>query len=211
MSDPASFPLVGGAWFDPRGNPTQETLAFFRALWQRTGGGVGGASPEDAMLLSVLGQGGAARFDPIARAQAEDAMLVAILAGGARRPSTSVQTGVQAATPSEALNAGDLVNVYLSGGVMSVRQANAADPARFANGFVLVSASIGVPVVIYPTGAFNSAATVATGQGEVWLSDVTPGAFSLTPPTTTGHLLQTVGAAYQGAGLAFVQGDYTIL
>lgn len=208
MSEPQNFPMVGGAWIDARGNPTQAFLAFCRALWNRTGQG-SGVSADDLAVLTLLAQG-QSRPDVEARRRADDALLLALATRGARA-QPSVQTGVQAAIPSEALAAGDLTNTFLSSGAMHVQKATASDPTKFANGFVLTAAAIGVPVVIYPTGAFNSAAAVATGQSEVWLSDTTPGAFSLTAPSTTGHIVQTVGAAYQGAGLAFVQGDYIIL
>jgi hypothetical protein len=111
---------------------------------------------------------------------------------------------------SQAIAAGDLVNVYVTGGVMTVRKADASDPAKFCNGFSLTGIANAGSGPIQFSG-FNDKVTVSTGAPEVWLSDVTPGAFTTTPPTTTGHLLQTVGTAVLGLGLAFAQGTYTIL
>ena len=210
MSDPASFPLIGGPWIDTKGSPTQAFYAFCRALWNRTGAGVGlSAGDLEVLAVSALAR---TPVDVEARAMAQEAALLALaMSGGGIRREIVTTTGAQLVSPSEALSAGDLVNIYLTGGAMRAQKADATNAAKFANGFVLTAAGVGVPVLVYPSGAFNSAIAVATGQAEVWLSDVTPGAFSLTAPTTSGHLLQTVGAAYQGAGLSFVQGDYTIL
>lgn len=209
MSLQQNFPMVGGPVLDQKGNFTQSWLAFFRTLWDRTGQGAG-LSTDDVAVLSLAARGGLGGIDRKARSLAQDAMLLALFASQ-RKPQIAASSVTINVTASEAISAGALVNVYLSGGAMRVRNADASDPTKFANGFVLVGIANGASGVVQFFG-FNSAVTVATGQSEVWLSDVTPGAYMLTPPASgSGHLNQTVGTAVLGLGLAFQQGTYTIV
>jgi hypothetical protein len=218
-------PLVGNAPIvDPRtGVPTLAFFAWMRSLFERTGGEVG-VSSEELELLAILAQGQSERADQPARSLAESAYLEALFrpqrktdlsqallfamaqAQAQHRPASS---GI-VLPASEAIAAGDLVNVYVNTGVMTVQKADASDPAKFCNGFSLTGIGNGLTGPIQFSG-FNNKVTVSTGAPEVWLSDITPGAFTDTAPTTAGHLLQTVGTAVLGLGLAYAQGNYVIL
>lgn len=218
-----NFPIANGPIVNKDGTPTLSFLAWMRTLWVRTGSESGVAS-RDIEQLAVMAQGqgaGAARqafsdttaaqltalLHPTAKADPTEAFLFTLAQATGRGP-TKPTTYVLPA--SENISTGDLINAYVDAGVMTVRLADGSDPAKFCNGFArsgIASGSRG-PVLF---AGFNDKVTVSTGASEVWLSDVTPGAFTDTPPTTVGHLLQTVGTAVLGLGLAFDQGTYTIL
>jgi hypothetical protein len=219
-------PLVGNAPIvDPRtGVPTLAFFAWMRSLFERTGGEVG-VSSEELELLAILAQGQSERADQPARALAESAYLEALFRP---QPKTDVTQALLFAMAqaqatqhrptssgvvllaSEAIAAGDLTNAYVNTGVMTVRKADASDPAKFCNSFSLTGIGNAKTGPIQFSG-FNNKVTVSTGAPEVWLSDITPGAFTDTAPTTAGHLLQTVGTAVLGLGLAYAQGNYVIL
>lgn len=103
---------------------------------------------------------------------------------------------------SEAITAGQFVNVYSSGGSTRVRKASALDPALFANGYALANIASGATgLVIF--GGLNLATTVGAPASEVWLSDTTPGGWTTTPPSASGSILQPLGAALPGVGIFF--------
>lgn len=116
-------------------------------------------------------------------------------------------TTVQA---SEALVAGDFVNVYSSGGAARVRKASALDPALFANGFVLDDISSGATGGVIFSGV-NLATTVGTAASEVWLSDTTPGGWMTTPPSASGSIIQSLGAAVPSVGVFFAPRERSLL
>lgn len=99
-----------------------------------------------------------------------------------------------AVTASEALAAGDFVNIYDSGsGVFSCRKADATNPAKEAHGYVLASVSSSASATIY----FDDTNTGVTSQtpGPSFLSATTPGKSTATAPSTSGYIVQRVGVA----------------
>jgi hypothetical protein len=103
-----------------------------------------------------------------------------------------------------AIAAGKLVNVYDNAGVLSVRLADATDPAKFANGYVrgpIADAALGIANF---TGMNTSLAPAF--KGEAWLSETSPGDIQSTPPVAAGSIIQSVGVALPGFGLAFQPG-----
>ncbi len=106
---------------------------------------------------------------------------------------------------SEAILAGAFVNIYDNAGTANVRNAKADDPGTFANGFSPLAIASGDTGFILFFG-LNGAVTVSTPAAEVWLSDSVAGGFQTSPPTTTGHIVQSLGPAIPGAGIAFHPG-----
>ena len=96
-------------------------------------------------------------------------------------------------TASEALSAGDLVNIHNSTG-LKVRKADATSPSKPAHGFVLSSVSNGASATVY-YGNLNTALSGLTVGDELYLSSSTPGGVSATPPSSAGHIVQRVGVA----------------
>lgn len=102
----------------------------------------------------------------------------------------------QVVTASEALTAGQFVQVYDNAGTASARKALATDLTKPATGYVVDSAASG-SVTVYtdgvnayiPVGAF-----VAADVGkQVFLSASVSGAVVLAPPSSAGNLLQKLG------------------
>ena len=110
------------------------------------------------------------------------------------------------ANTSEALSAGNFTNTYSNSGTLNVRKAVASDPTKFANGYVLANYGSGVAATVY-FGGINSAVTVSTPASDIFLDDSTAGNFTSTVPTTRGHIIQKIGTALPGIGIAFHEGE----
>lgn len=111
---------------------------------------------------------------------------------GTRIADLSIATDKMAGSPctaSEALTAGQMVNVYNSAGTFKVRKACAAD-GRVCSGFVLRNYAIGDTAWVYTWG--NNPLLSSLLPGTLFLSTVA-GAVSTTPPNTTGQFIQQVG------------------
>lgn len=109
------------------------------------------------------------------------------------------ETGV--VTASEALAAGDFVNVYNNAGAFAVRKADASTSGKEAHGFVMASVASGAAATVY----FEGSNTVLTGLlgGTQWLSATTAGKTSATAPTGSGQVVQSVGTAFSATALTF--------
>lgn len=97
----------------------------------------------------------------------------------------------QAVTTSEALAAGDFVNIFNSTGA-KVRKADATVAGKEAHGFVLSAFLISTTATVYFEGT-NTAVTGATA-GVVYLS-TSAGLSTSTAPTGTGNVAQRIGFA----------------
>lgn len=103
---------------------------------------------------------------------------------------------------SENIADGAFVNIYGSGANTRVRNADATDPAKFANGYASAAILSGGSGYIFGFG-LNASVAVSAPYSEVWLSDTTPGGFMTSPPTTEGHIIQALGPAMPGKGILF--------
>lgn len=127
---------------------------------------------------------------------ASDADKVPVLGSNGRLDNSFMPTGIGADTASiltsEALTAGDFVNIYSNAGTANVRKAVATGVATKAMGFVLASVSSGAQATVY----FEGSNTSVTGQtpGSVYLS-TTPGQATTTPPSGAGNIVQQIGFA----------------
>ena len=92
---------------------------------------------------------------------------------------------------SEALAAGDFVNIWNSGGAR-VRKADATVAGKEAHGFVLAAVSSGANATVY----FEGTNTQVTGQtpGVAYLL-TTAGKSGATAPSAAGNVVQIVGFA----------------
>jgi hypothetical protein len=102
---------------------------------------------------------------------------------------------------SEALAAGDLVNIWNNASAFNVRKASASLPGKEAHGFVLTDvAALGTATV-----HFEGTNTRITGltPGVQFLSDATPGKTSGSPASGTGKVVQIVGFAVGPAAMNF--------
>lgn len=102
-------------------------------------------------------------------------------------------------TTSEALAAGDFVNIWNSTGA-KVRKADATTQGKEAHGFVLAAAASGAAATVY----FEGPNTAVTGQtpGPVFLG-TTAGAATSTPPSAAGNVVQRIGVATSATAINF--------
>lgn len=105
-------------------------------------------------------------------------------------------------TASEALAAGDFVNVWNSTGA-KVRKADATVAGKDAHGFVLAAVSSGASATVY----FEGTNTQVSGQtpGTVFLQ-TTAGAAGDTVPSASGNVVQQVGIAVSATAINFERG-----
>lgn len=136
--------------------------------------------------------------------------LPALDASG-RLDVTFMPTGIGAdtatITASEALAAGDLVNVWNSTGA-KVRKADATTAGKEAHGFVIASVISSGSATVYFEGT-NASVTGLT-PGVQYLS-TTAGTASSTPPSGSGNVVQRVGFATAAAALNFDAGTPIVL
>lgn len=127
------------------------------------------------------------------------------LDGSGKLDPTVLPTGLGPDTASivasEALSAGDLVNVWNNAGTANVRKADASTSGKEAHGFVLAAVSSGASATVY----FEGTDTQMTGltPGVQYLSATTPGKPSNTAPSTAGQSVQRVGFAYSATAMNF--------
>ena len=148
-----------------------------------------GALTEESALDSSAGAGDAGK-------------IVALDAAG-RIASNMMPVGIgadtQSITASEALAAGDLVNVWDNGGAR-VRKADATIAGKEAHGFVLSAVASAAAAEVYFEGT-NTAVTGLT-PGVQFLS-TTAGVSSGTAPSGAGNVVQRVGFATSATTLNF--------
>jgi hypothetical protein len=157
--------------------------------------------------FKFLTQSGGAFAEVIANqssAGAGDAGKAVALDATGRIDNSMMPTGIGAdtasITTSEALAAGDLVNIHNSTGA-KVRKADASTSGKEAHGFVIAAALSGAAATVYFEGT-NAQVTGLT-PGVLYLSDSTPGAATSTPPSGTGKVVQRVGFATAATALNF--------
>ena len=145
-------------------------------------------------------------------AGAGDSGKVVALDSGGKIDSTMMPTGVGAdtkqITASEALAAGDLVNIHISSGI-KVRKADATTAGKEAHGFVISSVSNGATATVY-FDAVNTGVSGLTAGTRYFLS-TTAGGVTATAPSSAGNVVQYVGMATAAAELNFQEGATILL
>lgn len=105
------------------------------------------------------------------------------------------------ATASEALEAGNFVNIYDDSG-MKCRKADATGPGegKKAHGFVLEAVNSGNPATVYVGGVNNQLTGLAVGS-TYYLSKTAGGVVSDVSSYTTGNIVQEIGVATSATAL----------
>ena len=141
-----------------------------------------------------------------------DSGKIVALDGSGKLDTTLLPTGVGqdvlTLTASEALSAGDFVNVFDNGGVVNMRKADATTTGKAADGFVLASVSSAATGTFHALGSFNDGLTGLT-VGAIYYLDTTAGAAVATRPSTTGNVVQRLGRAV--AADTIDTGDYPVV
>lgn len=109
----------------------------------------------------------------------------------------------QAIITSEALAAGDFVNIWNSTGAKA-RKADATVAGKEAHGFVLAVATLGASATVY----FEGTNTQVTGQtpGPAYLQ-IVAGKGGATVPSAAGNVVQRVGIAISATSINFEYSD----
>jgi len=148
-----------------------------------------GAITEKAAIQSSAGAG--------------DAGKIPALDTNGRIDNSMMPVGIGAdtasITTSEALAAGDLVNVWNSTGAKA-RKADASAAGKEAHGFVLAAVSSGAAATVYFEGTNNQVTGLTPG---VQFLSTTPGQATATAPSGAGQVVQRVGFATAAAALNF--------
>lgn len=145
-------------------------------------------------------------------AGAGDAGKVVSLDGSGKLDTTLFPAGfgedAVVVVTSEALAAGDLVNVWNDSGTAKARKADATTAGKEAHGFVLASVLSGGNATVYFEGQ-NSAVSGQTA-GPVFLS-TTAGIATSTAPSGSGNVVQRVGFATSATAINFQSNDPIVL
>ena len=148
----------------------------------------------------------------VTSAGAADAGKLPALDGAGRLSSTMMPAGFGDDTvivvASEALSAGDVVNVWNDAGTPKVRKADATTAGKEGHGFVLESVLNGGNATVYFEGQ-NTSVTGLTA-GAVFLS-TTAGGVTNTAPSGSGNVVQRVGFATSSTAFNFQSNDPIVL
>lgn len=138
-------------------------------------------------------------------AGAADAGKFGQLDGTGRYDNSFMPVGIGADTAviqaSEALSAGNVVNIHDVAGAFRVRKADGATSGKAVDGFVLAAVASAANATVYFEGT-NTALTGLT-PGMQYLSATTPGAVTATVPTGAGQTVQRIGPAVSATALNF--------
>lgn len=137
-------------------------------------------------------------------AGAADAGKIPALDEQGRLDNSMMPVGIGADTAiiaaSEALTAGNWVNVWSDAGAFKVRKADGTTAGKEAHGFVLAAVSSGANATVYFEGTNNQ----VSGQtpGNVFLG-TTAGAGQSAAPTGAGQVVQRIGLAVSATAVNF--------
>jgi hypothetical protein len=141
---------------------------------------------------------------PVTSAGAADAGKLPALNSNGKLDQTVMPTGIGPDTlsvvASEALTAGNFVNLWNNAGAFNVRKADATTAGKEAHGFVTASVANGANATVYPRGT-NDQVTGLT-PGPVYLA-TTAGGVSGTAPSASGNVVQRIGFAASATTIAF--------
>ncbi|MGW5147535.1 hypothetical protein [Rhodococcus koreensis] len=136
-------------------------------------------------------------------AGAGDAGKIPALDAAGRLDNSMMPSGIGAdtasITTSEALSAGDFVNIWNSTGAKA-RKADATTAGKHAHGFVLSAAASGASATVYFEGT-NTAVSGLT-VGDQFLS-TTAGGSTATAPSAAGNVVQRLGVATSATSMNF--------
>lgn len=141
---------------------------------------------------------------------ANDGDLVALDANGRLDPSvmpSGFGADVVTAAATEAIAAPALVNLYLAGGVLSVRNADKTAEGKEANGFVTSSIASGSTGQVALSGNLTGLTGLEIGT-RYYLGTV--GGVTKTPASGAGAVDQYVGKATSATTIAFRAHDYVV-
>lgn len=171
------------------------------------------AGAGDANKLPALNANGILDDTIINASASSSANKIAKLDGSGKLDIAMMPTGIGPDTAtivaSEALAAGDLVNVWNNGGTANVRKADASVSGKEAHGFVLAGFASLASATVYFEGSNNQMTGMTPGVQ--YLSSTTPGKTQASAPTGTGKVVQKVGFAVSATVVNFQSNEPIVL
>lgn len=152
-----------------------------------------GKLKEVEALVTSAGAGDAGKIPALDAAGLLDASLMPVGVGAT----------VVVAPASEALTAGNFVNLWNDAGTLKVRKADATTNAKPALGFVLENVSEAANATVYLLSQMNTGVSGLTIGSDYFLS-TTPGGVTTTAPSAAGNIVQFIGKATQTTALPFL-------
>lgn len=149
-----------------------------------------GVPTQETAINTSAGAGDASKLIKLDSSGRIDATMMPI--------GTDIET--QSITTSEALSAGDLVNLWNSTG-LKARKADATAAGKEAHGFVLASASSGAAAQVYFDGIVSGLSGMTVGARQFLAT--TAGARTETAPSGGGNMAQIVGVALSATTMKF--------
>lgn len=141
----------------------------------------------------------------VTSAGAGDAGKIPALGAAGRLDNSVMPTGIGAdtkiITTSEALAAGDLVNIHNSSGEKARKADASGGVAKKAHGFVLAAVASGASATVYFEGTITGLSSLTPGATQ--FLGATAGVRTETAPTTATHIVQEVGVAVSATELSF--------
>lgn len=134
-----------------------------------------------------------------------NSVVVKTLPDGTLDPSimpTGTGADVKILPASEALAAGDLVNIWTDSGTAKVRKADATAEGKEAVGFVKAAVALNGSASIYLEGRISGFTGLVAGN-RLYLSAATPGQAVAVPPSAAGNVVQWVGDAVSDTEIDF--------
>jgi hypothetical protein len=184
---------------------------FTEVVSNQTSAGAGDAGKIPALNASGILDATIVNSKTSSAGAGDSGKLVA-LDGSGKIDSTMMPTGVGADTvsivASEALSAGNFVNIWNNSGTPNVRKADATTSGKYAHGFVLSAVSNGASATVY-LGGQNTGVTGMTA-GDVFLA-TTAGTATATAPSGSGNIVQRLGVAVSATAIDFNRGTPVVL
>lgn len=134
-----------------------------------------------------------------------DGDLVALDASGKLDASVMpVGVGVNTVTAvaSEALVAGDMINLWNNAGTINARKADATAEGKECHGFVKAAFASAASATVYTPGNILTGLTGMTPGARQYLA-TTAGARTETPPSTAGNVVMMLGVAQNATTMIF--------
>lgn len=121
-------------------------------------------------------------------------------------PTTLTKTCIA----GENLDDGDYVYIYFNAGELRTKKAVASNwklgTSNIADGFVLEAVIAGESIDVYLIGINDKLSDLTVGE-PYYLSETVPGGVTLTPPESSGSIIQRVGVAVSDSELMYNPGE----
>lgn len=122
---------------------------------------------------------------------------------------TGIGPDTKTIVASEALSAGNLVNVWNDTGTAKARKADATTSGKEAVGFVLSAAASAANALVYFEGVITGLSGLTPGT-RYYLA-TTAGGTTATAPSASGNVCQYIGTAISATELSFEPDDGLIM